>query len=61
MQHKQLLRFCFIGVCLLCVCGSQSALATQHWIATGAARQDITPTHPVLLGGFGGLPLTFVD
>ena len=56
MQHWQFLRFGSSCLVLLCVCDSMSALATEHWIATGVAKQDITPNHPVLLGGFGGRP-----
>ena len=56
MQHRHFLRFFFIGLPFLCVYVSQATLAAEHWIATGVARQDITPSHPVLLGGFGGRP-----
>ncbi|MEE3373136.1 MAG: neutral/alkaline non-lysosomal ceramidase N-terminal domain-containing protein [Planctomycetota bacterium] len=49
---------CLGIVALPSLCGPfGSALRGQEpWMAVGVAKQDITPTHPVLLAGYGGRP-----
>ena len=61
MHHSQQMRFGNWPVylwCLFfhCVPWTEDALSSDRWLTAGVAKQDITPTHPVLLGGFGGRP-----
>ena len=61
MYHRQPMRFGNWHVCLWCVCflcspWTDGAVSAERWLTAGVAKQDITPTHPVLLGGFGGRP-----
>ncbi|MBB76363.1 MAG: hypothetical protein CMJ75_17800 [Planctomycetaceae bacterium] len=43
-------------LCFHCAAVGTKVCGQETWLAVGAAKQDITPTHPVLLAGYGGRP-----